>query len=140
VLGELRALGDPAAVAGMARFGIRSSQVLGIPVPALRAMAKRIGRDHALAEDLWRSGILEARILSSLLGDPKLVTEPLMDSWAADFDSWAVCDGACGKPLRQNEIRLEESARLEPPRRGIREARGLRADGFAGRARQNGGR
>jgi 3-methyladenine DNA glycosylase AlkD len=95
VLGELRALGDPVAVAGMARFGIRSSQVLGIPVPVLRALAKRIGRDHALAEDLWRSGILEARVLSSLLGDPKLVTEPLMDSWVADFDSWAVCDAAC---------------------------------------------
>jgi 3-methyladenine DNA glycosylase AlkD len=87
-------LGDPAAVAGMARFGIRSSEVLGISVPVLRAMAKRIGCDHALAQDLWHSGVLEARIVASLVGDPKQVTEELMESWVSDFDSWAVCDGA----------------------------------------------
>jgi 3-methyladenine DNA glycosylase AlkD len=95
VLTELRSLGDPAAVAGMARFGIRSSKALGVSTPVLRAMAKRIGRDHALAQDLWRTGILEARAISSLVGDPQLVTEELMEAWVVDFDSWAVCDAAC---------------------------------------------
>ena len=79
----------------MARFGIRSSKALGVSTPMLRAIAKRIGRDHALAQDLWRTGILEARAVASLIGDPKLVTEELMEAWVADFDSWAVCDGAC---------------------------------------------
>jgi 3-methyladenine DNA glycosylase AlkD len=95
ILKELRSLGDPAAVAGMARFGIRSANVLGISTPKLRALARCIGRDQALAEELWQSGILEARAISSLIGDPRLVTEALMESWAMDFDSWAVCDGCC---------------------------------------------
>jgi 3-methyladenine DNA glycosylase AlkD len=95
VLTELRSLGDPAAVAGMARFGICSSKALGVSTPVLRAMAKRIGRNHALAQALWQTGILEARALSSLVGDPKLVTENLMEAWVVDFDSWAVCDAAC---------------------------------------------
>jgi len=88
-------MGDPAAVAGMARYGIRSQQVLGVGMPRLRALAKRIGRDHALAQQLWLTGILEARAVASMIGDPKLVTEELMETWVADFDSWAVCDGAC---------------------------------------------
>src|SRR5436190_1013558 len=88
-------MGDPAAVAGMARYGIRSRQVLGVGMPRLRALAKRIGRDHALAQQLWLTGILEARAVASMIGDPKLVTEELMETWVADFDSWAVCDGAC---------------------------------------------
>jgi 3-methyladenine DNA glycosylase AlkD len=86
ILKELESLGDPKAVAGMARYGIRSAKVLGISVAKLRVIAKRLGRDQALAETLWRSGILEARIMASLIADPALVTEPLMESWAKDFD------------------------------------------------------
>jgi hypothetical protein len=37
-------------------------------------MAKRAGRDHALAEALWSSGIHEARILASMLDEPERVT------------------------------------------------------------------
>src|SRR5205085_11779256 len=81
VIAELRALGDPAAVAGMARFGIHSQMVLGVSAPKLRALAKRIGRDHALAQELWRAGIQETRAVASLIADPKQVTEELMDAW-----------------------------------------------------------
>lgn len=95
VLTELRALADPAAVAGMARFGIRSGKSLGVSAPKVRALAKRIGRDHALAQELWQMGILDTRAVASLIGDPLQVTEELMESWVMDFDSWAVCDCAC---------------------------------------------
>jgi 3-methyladenine DNA glycosylase AlkD len=88
-------MGDPAAVAGMARFGIRSRHAVGVSTPKLRALAKRIGRNHELAKDLWQTGILEARAVASMIADPELVTEELMEAWAAAFDSWAVCDGAC---------------------------------------------
>jgi 3-methyladenine DNA glycosylase AlkD len=95
VIAELCALGKPENVAGMARFGIRSRKALGVPTPTLRAMAKRIGSNHVLAQELWQAGILEARVIASLIADPKLVTEELIESWAADFDSWGVCDCAC---------------------------------------------
>ena len=95
ILKELHALADPAAAAGAVRFGIRSSRVLGVSTPRLRELARRIGRDHALAQALWPSGILEARVLASLIGDPARVTEPLMEAWVRDFDSWAVCDACC---------------------------------------------
>lgn len=93
---ELRSKADPRAVEGMARFGISSKNTLGLSVPTLRAMSKRIGRDHSLAEDLWRSGIHEARILAAMVEDPAMVTEGQMERWAGDFDSWDVCDGCCG--------------------------------------------
>jgi 3-methyladenine DNA glycosylase AlkD len=95
VLNELRSLGKPEVVAAMARFGIHSRKAFGISTPKLRALAKRIGRDQALAEALWPSGILEARVLASLIGDPRLVSAELMEAWAGDFDSWGVCDACC---------------------------------------------
>jgi 3-methyladenine DNA glycosylase AlkD len=96
VLAELRSRSDPAALDGMARFGIRTDRALGgIRVPELRAMARRIGRDHGMALALWTSGIHEARLLATMVDEPAEVTERQMESWARDFDSWDVVDGAC---------------------------------------------
>jgi 3-methyladenine DNA glycosylase AlkD len=79
----------------MARFGISTTTALGISVPALRSMARRLGKDHALALALWGSGIHEARILAPMVDEPAKVTEVQMEKWARDFDSWDVCDQCC---------------------------------------------
>lgn len=95
LVAELRALGDPKNVAGMARFGIRPNRALGTGMAPLRKIARRVGRDHALARDLWATGIHEARILAALVDEPDRVTPSQMDRWARAFDSWDVCDQAC---------------------------------------------
>lgn len=95
ILNRLNSLANPANVAGMARYGINPKDTLGVSMPALRAMAKQIGVDHALAQQLWVSGIHEARILAGLIDDPRQVTEAQMERWVADFDSWDVCDQVC---------------------------------------------
>jgi 3-methyladenine DNA glycosylase AlkD len=91
----LKSLANPANVAGMARYGIRTDNTLGVPMPALRKLAKSYRRNHELALALWDSGIHEARILASLVDDPKQVTPEQMEGWTADFDSWDVCDQVC---------------------------------------------
>ncbi len=89
-------MADPAQLAGMARFGIRTDRALGISVTELRAFARTLGRDHRVAAELWRSGIHEARILASIVDEPALVTEAQMERWVAAFDSWDLCDQVCG--------------------------------------------
>jgi 3-methyladenine DNA glycosylase AlkD len=97
ILRELRALGSAENVAGMARYGIRSTKVYGVSTPALVELARRAGRSHQLALDLWQTGVLEARCVAALVDDPALVTEAQMERWASDFDHWAVCDQVCNK-------------------------------------------
>src|SRR5438034_1108637 len=87
IIANLKQQANAQNVEGMARFGIRSAQVLGISMPTLRKMAKEIGRDHALALELWDSGIHEARILASMIGEPSLVTPQLMDAWVTRLGS-----------------------------------------------------
>ena len=70
VVKRLKSMANPENVAGMARFGINPENTLGVSMPALRKMAKELGRDHQLAEDLWDTGIHEARILAALVGTP----------------------------------------------------------------------
>jgi len=80
---------------GMARFGIRGKNILGIPKPVLDRMARSIGKDHPLALRLWDSGIHEARILAALVDVPAEVTVSQMEKWAGDFDTWDICDQVC---------------------------------------------
>jgi len=104
VLERLKSLGNPDAVAGMARYGISPHNTLGVSVPALRKLAREIGRNHGLAQQLWSSGVHEARILASMIDDPRMVTEEQMERWAADFDSWDVCDQCCGNLFDKTEL------------------------------------
>jgi 3-methyladenine DNA glycosylase AlkD len=79
----------------MARFGINVDGALGVSVTALRRLAREVPRDHALAADLWESGIHEARILASMVDEPERVTGRQMDRWVREFDSWDLCDQCC---------------------------------------------
>lgn len=95
VIERLEARADPKNVEGMARFGINTKGTLGISMPVIRKLGKDIGKDHGLALRLWDSGIHEARILASIVEDPRLVTPAQADAWVEQFDSWDVCDQCC---------------------------------------------
>jgi 3-methyladenine DNA glycosylase AlkD len=79
----------------MARFGVDVPRAYGISAPVLHALARHIGKDQALAEELWSSGIHEARILATLIGESEKVTAAQMERWVRDFDSCDVVDAAC---------------------------------------------
>ena len=96
VMVELRKMADPTVARGLSRFGLPTEKALGITAPKLRALAKRIGKNQALSLKLWTAGLLEARVLAALVGEPDEVTRRQMTLWARDFDSWGVCDACCG--------------------------------------------
>jgi 3-methyladenine DNA glycosylase AlkD len=96
ILTKLGSLSDPEAVSSMARFGIKADKAFGVSVPELRKLARSIGKDHRLAQELWDTGLHEARELATMIADPKQVTEELMELWVNDIDSWDVCDHCCG--------------------------------------------
>jgi len=96
IIADLKQRANSQAVEGMARFGIRPAQALGISIPTLRKMAKDIGRNQVLAVALWASGLHEARILASMIAESQLVSAELMEEWVNDFDAWDVCDQVCG--------------------------------------------
>ena len=94
-LAALETAGEARIRDGMARYGIAAARAFGVAVGTIRQLAKTIGRDHALADELWRTGWYEARLLAAFLDDPRLVTPEQMDRWAADCENWADCDTIC---------------------------------------------
>jgi 3-methyladenine DNA glycosylase AlkD len=100
ILEELRTLGSAENVAGMARFGIVTKEAFGVSAKDLKEIAKSAKKEsvdrHALALELWQTGVHDARAVAYLIDDPKQVTAEQMESWAGDFDNWAITDGTCG--------------------------------------------
>ncbi len=96
VLQRLREIADPKIVENRAgRFGISTTNALGVSQQDLKLLAREIGQNDALAVALFNTGVYEARLLCSKLFDPAALTEAQMDAWAMTFDNWEICDSFC---------------------------------------------
>lgn len=91
----LREHASEATREGMARYAIPSDRALGVAMKDIKALGRQLGRDQALAEALWETGIYEARMLVSFVGDPAGLSAAQMDRWCREFDNWAYCDTLC---------------------------------------------
>ena len=95
IIDELKSLSSPEHYAKLAHFGIKDGKALGIKIPILRQLAKKIGKSHDLALQLWATEIHEARLLATMIENAKEVNEKQFDDWVHDFDSWDICDQTC---------------------------------------------
>ena len=118
IIARLRAETNAENIAGMARFGISSHGTLGVSMPVVRKLAgeakKALGARnevarHELAARFWASGLHEARIMAALVDAPELVTDEQAEAWAADLDSWDVCDQLCINLLRLAPLGWEKA-------------------------------
>ena len=109
IIKRLEALSNPEITKGMAWAGIKARKVYGISIPNLRKIAKETGKNHALAQELWASGIHEAQIIACMIDDHKMVTEEQMESWVKDFDSWGLCDGCCGNLFDKTTVAYQKA-------------------------------
>jgi 3-methyladenine DNA glycosylase AlkD len=95
VLSELENLADPEVKKIKERFAITAKNSHGIFLKDLKVLAKKIGQNDDLALRLFDTGIYEARILCSMLFNPKNLTEVLMEKWVKTFENWEFCDTFC---------------------------------------------
>jgi len=95
ILTNLKEISDPSRLEHMSKFGIITTDALGISIPKLRAIAKDIPKNHELALALWNTGIHEARILACYIDEITAVTPAQLEEWVLDFNSWDLCDQCC---------------------------------------------
>lgn len=80
---------------GMARYGLPSAGALGVGVGEVQRHGQQLGRSQPLAEALWDTGVYEARLLASFVGEPEKLTRAGMNRWCREFDNWGVVDTVC---------------------------------------------
>ncbi|EJZ21892.1 DNA alkylation repair protein [Rhizobium sp. Pop5] len=108
LIAYLQTLRSEENVAAMARFGIVTDTALGISNPDVRAVAKKVRKDHLRAMELWQSDVREARLLALYTAEPKRLMMEEARHWANDFNSWEIVD--CAADLFV-EARLDELIR-----------------------------
>jgi 3-methyladenine DNA glycosylase AlkD len=103
VMDELRAAGTAQNVKIYRRHGV-TGDLFGVSYAKLNALKKQIKSDHPLATALWASGNHDARVLATMVADPKQTTPDTLDAWCAQVD-YATLVAALTRNL---------AARLEP--------------------------
>ncbi len=87
----------------MAKFGINTANAFGTKVEVIRTIAKEIGTDHDLAQELWKTRNHEARILATIIADPNLTDIDMLQDWVLDINSWDLCDQFCNNLVIHTE-------------------------------------
>jgi 3-methyladenine DNA glycosylase AlkD len=110
VLARIRALASPTYASGAAHSGIVTDGRFGLSVPLMRKLAREIGRDHALALELWATGQGEARHIACMIAEPARLTSAQADRWARDLNSWDICDNFAYDLMSRTEMRWTKPA------------------------------
>lgn len=93
VLKELEKAGTAANRKALAACGVKGP-AFGAPDATIASLARKIGADHDLAHELWKSGNFEARILATLIADPRQLNAAQVDRWARDAGNGLVAEAA----------------------------------------------
>lgn len=81
----------------------------GIGLTVLRKLAKKVGKNHDLAMELWKSTNYDMKIISVLIDDPKKITREQMESQVEDvnFGMMVHVFSACGAPVAKTPFIVE---------------------------------
>ena len=105
---------------GPATGGMKSH---GIGLTRLRTLAKEVGRNHDLAQSLWKSDVYDARVLALLIDDPKQVTREQAEREVEELRGgmlahvFASCDATLARTPFATELAAEWVQRDDPVRR-----------------------
>jgi 3-methyladenine DNA glycosylase AlkD len=109
IINELKNLSSHKGKSTQQYFGIDTSRSFGLTTPQMRMIAKKIGKNHLLAMQLWKTGHHEAKHIAIFIADPKMVTEKVAERLLKDFNSWDTVDNCCGTLFTKTPFAFEKA-------------------------------
>lgn len=91
ILAELEAKGSEGVRKIYRKQGV-GDRVFGVMMGDLRAIAKKLKKQHALGLELWDSGWFDAQVLATLIMDPRLLSEEACVRMAESCEVVAILD------------------------------------------------
>lgn len=91
VMARLEEMGTEQARKTYMRHGL-GENTFGVSFANMKALAKEIKKDQALAEQLWETGNFEARNMATLIADPKKISAATLDAWVRSLNSHTLTD------------------------------------------------
>ena len=101
----------------------RQLKSFGIGLTQLRKLAKKVGRDHVLARELWSSDVYDAKVVSLLIDEPKKLTRERAEEQVEELQHgmlvhvFSSCDATLAKAPFAFELACDWMASEDPTRR-----------------------
>ena len=116
ILQELRRLGTAQNRKVYRRHGV-DGELFGVSSAHLGKLTRKIGTDHDLAVALWESGNHDARVLATMVADPKEATLTMVNAWGRQLSNYVITDALAGfvgkTPFVQRKMEQWTRARNE---------------------------
>ena len=109
VMGALGSMGTAQNRNVYARHGV-GPNLFGVSYAGLGKLRKTLGVDHDLARQLWATGNHDARVLATMIADPRQTGPELLDAWVRDLDNSVVTD-AFAKLAAQSPKAVDRAGR-----------------------------
>lgn len=90
-MAELKRMGTAQNRKIYARHGA-PEPMFGVSFAILRDLRKRIKTDQTLAESLWKTGNVDARMLAVMIADPDTFRKSDLDRWMRQIDFYTLAD------------------------------------------------
>ena len=108
ILKKLKSQANPKNVAGMARFGINAKNTLGVSIPNLRSLAKKIGKNLVLRPgwDMMRIPIM-TELVWKKFSQHKELKQKLLNTGEAELiegNWWGDCFFGVCRGVGQNNL------------------------------------
>ncbi|MCL4691924.1 MAG: DNA alkylation repair protein [Candidatus Hydrogenedentes bacterium] len=91
VMGELESMGKPNTAKTYGRHGV-TGETFGVSYADLGDLHKRIGTNHALALELWKSKVHDAQVLATKVADSETMTKAEINGWVKDAGNYVITD------------------------------------------------
>jgi len=108
IIDELKKLSAESARETWRKMGMDTTNLLGVELTKLKALAKKVGRNHELAVELWNTGIHDARILAALIEEPKKFSPEQAEAWIGESDFWDLSDQLCIQTVAKTDFAEEK--------------------------------
>ena len=91
VMSELEALANDTVRQHNTKYGVGENQ-FGVKMGDIRALAKPLKKNPALAQELWATGNLDARLVATLLMKPAQLSVADLETLVASLDNAQIAD------------------------------------------------
>lgn len=95
VMHQLAELGSEQTRKTYKRHGVSGDQY-GVSSANLKSLQKKLKINQELARSLWATGNHDARVLATMIADPKQMDDPTLEAWAQDLDNYVIADSFSG--------------------------------------------
>jgi 3-methyladenine DNA glycosylase AlkD len=85
-----------------------TGEMFGVSYANLGKLAKEIKKDHELARRLWKTGNHDARILATMIADPRQFSSAEIDDWSKNLPNYIISE-AFAKVVGQSEFAGEKA-------------------------------